>query len=162
DIVSGDVQGTTFANVNVDGTTQFYVSGVDFTGTNTGGVNGSDLVLTPVNPTDTFYVDADWTSTTVTGNNPFGLTNADFGVTAFTDIQAAITAAISGDLIVVCGNSSSYAAFATGNKSLLFQTVVNPSFPSNSSVILPGAVTIGADTAFSLSTFGAAGPANLS
>lgn len=147
-----NVAGTTFTNVTADGSTKFFVSGVDFAASNTSG-----LVLAPVSPTDTLFVDADWTSTTVTGNNPFGLTNADFGVTAFSDIQSAIDASVSGDTIEVCASSNDYSAFRTNNGSnnvsLLFQTAVNPSF-GGTLVQVVGAVTLTADTAFELTGTG--------
>ena len=126
--IATNVAGTTFANVTTDGSTKFYVSGVDFTAINTFG-----LTLTAVNPTDA------------------PLTVGSGG--SYSTIQAAIDASVSGDVIEIDNSLNNYAGFTTVNGasqdvSLLFD------FISGGTVTINSAVTLTADTAFELAGTG--------
>ncbi len=125
--IATNVAGTTFANVTTDGSTKFFVSGVDFIA-----INASGLTLSAVNPTDA------------------PLTVGSGGT--YSTIQDAIDASASGDVIEIDNTLNSYAGFitnnGTNNVSLLFD------FIGGGTVAINSAVTLTADTAFELSGTG--------
>ena len=105
----GSAVNGTFVNSSGTGLTEgsiLTLNGQQFKLTYKGGASGGDVVLLPV----AVYVDSDWlgfsTNQAIVDADPFapGNQSAAYGVTAFSTVDAAITAASTGELIIVSGS----------------------------------------------------------
>ncbi len=115
--------------------------------------SGLGVTLTAASPT-TVYVDAIWAGTPAgadPADDPIGGLN--FGFNAFSDIQSGINQVASGGTVVVFGES--YASPVVVNKSLSeIQTALNADTPGQTLVAINGAVSLGANVVFSMTSAG--------
>lgn len=145
---AGAISGT-FANVADNSIVTF--AGIRFLATYEGGA-GHDLVLTTQRPT-TVYVDDSWAGTTVgadPANDPIsgGLV---YGYSAFSDIQSAINELVTDGTGVLVIFGGTYNAAVDFNKTLAAIDInTNSDIPAETTVRIGGAVTLDADTDFSL------------